>query len=434
MDNEDAKRLAAHGERIRKSGALGKSSQLNRLFDLLLERSIADAAPKEIEIAQTVFGKSTDVDLAADATVRVHVHRLRKKLEELPADGHGERLALPRGEYRLVIVPSDVADTNASPGAPRRLSRCSWMWFVWGAIFVVGLNLIGWLYLTKKIVGDGRLDSALWTALAGSHNPTLIVYGDEYVFGVLDANKEVAQMIIDPSVNTPDELDQYKLRTPGANAKYIDLNTYTIPEGVAPAMAAITPIIAAARSGELPSLQSIAMSRFTNNMLRTHDLVYLGLLKNLRDLKEPLCDISGFSLSADGDTLVDRASGTRYQSDWDNPSTEGIMRRDYAYLASFPGSSGNHIVVIAGTRDPALMEAIQIASNKLELDKLSARLGPDNTFEALYEVRTFGPSNVGNRPIIVRHINVNQMWPVRDSRLAMHKAATSNSVENKPKQ
>ena len=430
LEDKDARRLVAHGERIQKSGVLGKSSQINRLFELLLERSLADAAPKEIEIAQTVFGKSIDVDLAADATVRVHVHRLRKKLEELPPDEHGERLALPRGEYRLVVVPPAAAEADER-AAPCRLRRGAWMWFAGGAVLLVGLNLICWNWFAGNPAGDARLESNLWSALAESHIPTLVVYGGDYVFGELDSDNEVSRLILDPRIHSADELGQYRLRTSGANQKYIDLNTYTLPEGVAPAMAAITPIIATARAGELPSLQSIAMSRFTNNMLRTHDLVYVGLLRNLADLKEPLCDISGFSLSDDGDTLVDRASGNQFQSDWDNPSTEGIMRRDYAYIASFPGSSGNHIVVIAGTRDPALMEAIHVASSKSELDKLKKSLGSDNTFEALYEVRTFGPSNVGNKPVIVRHLKVGQMWPVRESELAPKKAGAGEPAKPK---
>lgn len=431
LEDKDARRLVAHGERIQKSGVLGKSSQINRLFELLLERSLADAAPKEIEIAQTVFGKSIDVDLAADATVRVHVHRLRKKLEELPPDEHGERLALPRGEYRLVVVPPAAAEADERAAPRRRLRRGAWMWFAGGAVLLVGLNLICWNWFAGNPAGDARLETNLWSALAGSHIPTLVVYGGDYVFGELDSDNEVSRLILDPRIHSADELGQYRLRTSGANQKYIDLNTYTLPEGVAPAMAAITPIIATARAGELPSLQSIAMSRFTNNMLRTHDLVYVGLLRNLADLKEPLCDISGFSLSDDGDTLVDRASGNQFQSDWDNPSTEGIMRRDYAYIASFPGSSGNHIVVIAGTRDPALMEAIHVASSKSELDKLKKSLGFDNTFEALYEVRTFGPSNVGNKPVIVRHLKVGQMWPVRESELAPKKAGAGEPAKPK---
>ena len=414
LEEADTQRLAAHGERVRKSGSLGKSPQINRLFELLLERSLADVAPKEIEIAQTVFGKATNADLAADATVRVHVHRLRKKLEELPPDEQGERLTLPRGEYRLVVASADVARTEDCVEPPRPPLHSAWIRFAAAAVLLIGFNLLCWIWLAREPAKDTRLDTNLWSALAGSRNPTLVLYGDQYVFGEQDANGAISRMIFDPRIGSREELEQYKMRTPGADQKYIDLNVYSLPEGAASAMAAIAPVVMAARAGEFNSLRSMTMSRFTNGMLRSHDLVYLGLLRNLGDLKEPLFDISGFSLSASDDSLVDRASGNRFQSDWANPSTEGIMRRDYAYLASLPGPSGNHIVVVAGTRDPALMEAVQIASDKAELDRLSTRVGKGNSFEALYEVRTFGPSNVANKLVVARRLEVDRMWPTKE--------------------
>lgn len=182
---------------------LGKSSQINRFFELLLERSLADAAPKEIEIAQTVFGKSIGVDLAADATVRVHAHRLRKKLEELPPDEHGERLALPRGEYRLVVIPPVATEAGDRAVPPRRLPHAARVWVAGGAMLLVGLNLICWNWFASKPAGDARLDTNLWSALAGSHIPTLVVYGGDYVFGELDSSNEVSRLILDPEFTLP---------------------------------------------------------------------------------------------------------------------------------------------------------------------------------------------------------------------------------------
>ncbi len=427
LEEADIQRLVAHGERIRRSGALGKSPQINRLFELLLERSLANVAPKEIEIAQMVFGRATDADLAADATVRVHVHRLRKKLEELPPDEQGERLTLPRGEYRLVVASADVAHVQDGVESPRPPPRSAWTGLAAAAVLLIGFNLLGWIWLAREPAKDSRLDTHLWSALAGSRNPTLILYGDQYVFGEQDANGAISRVIFDPHIGSREDLEQYKMRTPGADQKYIDLNSYSLPEGAAPAMAAIAPVVLAARAGEFSSIKSMTMSRFTNGMLRSHDLVYLGLLRNLGDLKEPLFEISGFSLSASDDSLIDRSSGNRFQSDWANPSTEGIMRRDYAYLASLPGPSGNHIVVVAGTRDPALMEAIQIASDKAELDRLSAQVGKGGSFEALYEVRTFGPSNVANKLVVARRLEVDQMWPAKERSFPIQKAAPSIS-------
>lgn len=416
MEEEDRKRLAAHGERIRKSDALGKSPYINRLFDLLLERSLSDdVAPKEIEIARIVFGKSSDVDLAADATVRVHIHRLRKKLDELPADEQGERVVLPRGQYRLMVTGQDAAQADACPPPPtagpaRPVSR----WLALGIVVLIGFNLTCWAWFVRQPVRDPRLDTSLWRALADSHDPTLVVYGAQYVFGELDAQGGVFREIADAGINSNDDLERFKKRTPDVREKYVDLNAYHLSEGVAPAFAAIAPVVMAARRADRDSVRSLIMSRMTTDMLRNHDLVYVGLLSSLGDLKEPLSDISGFSLETSDDAIVDRESGRRYQSDWADPSTQGIMRRDYAYLASLPGPAGHHIVVIAGTRDPALMEAIQIASNKADLDNLRATLGNDEPFEALYEVRTFGPSNVGNRLITARHLEMVPMWPERE--------------------
>lgn len=414
MEEEDCKRLAVQGERIRKSEALGKSPHINRLFDLLLERSIAGGTPpKEIEIARVVFGKSSDVDLAADATVRVHIHRLRKKLEELAPDENGERIVLPRGQYRLVVAGQDPApvDTGAAdPGFARRGLR----WLAAGLVLLLGLNLSCWIWFNRHPIADPRLGTSFWRALASSPNPTLVVYGDQYVFGELDAKGGVFREVAELGVNSRDDLEQLKRRETGAAQRYIDINAYHLPEGVAPAFGSIAPVLMAARGASAEAVRSLAMSRMTNDMLRNHDLVYVGLLGSLGDLKEPLSDISGFALVTSDDTIVDRASGHRYQSDWADPSTEGIMRRDYAYLASLPGPAGHHIVVIAGTRDPALMEAIQIASNKADLDGLRARLGNDDAFEALYEVRTFGPSNVGNKLVIARNLEMVPMWPERD--------------------
>lgn len=417
LEEADTQRLVAHAERVRKSGALGKSPQINRLFELLLERSLADVAPKEIEIAQTVFGKATDADLAADATVRVHVHRLRKKLEELPPDEHGKRLALPRGEYRLVVTSSEVVPTEDRAAPPRSPLGGARGRFAAGTVVLLAINLLCWIWLTSYFPKDVRLDSSLWSGLANSHNPIFFIYGDQYVFGEQDSKGGISRMILDPRIGSREDLKQHNKRTPGGDQKYVDLNTYSLPEGITPAIAAVAPVVMAARAGGFESLRSITMSRFTNDMLRSHDLVYLGLLGNLGDLKEPLSDISGFSLSDSEDTVIDQSSGNRFRSDWADPSTEGIMRRDYAYLASLPGPSGNHIVVVAGIRDPALMEAIQIASDRGELERLSAQVGKESSFEALYEVRTFGPSNVAHKLVLARRLNVDHMWPARERAL-----------------
>ncbi|UFH48543.1 helix-turn-helix domain-containing protein [Pseudomonas sp. KNUC1026] len=406
---DEQHRIAAHAQRLLASGALGKSRQTIRLFEFLLERSLVAAATKEIEIAQVVFGRSTDSDLSADATVRVHIHRLRKKLEAVPADEYGERLILPRGEYRLVIVGPAKQDQYP---APERRRLLDWR-YVAAAVLFLALNATCWFWLAGRPASDSRAESILWSGVSNRPTPLLVVSGDFYVFGEQGTDGSIARVIADPAIASSMDLSQYKQRMPEAGQRYIDVNAYHLPSGLASALVSLAPIVAATRPGHSGQIKDVTTSRFTNGMLSGNDIVYVGLLDTLGDLQEPFLDLSGFSLSASGDTLVDRVSAKQFQSDWGEPSTERIMRHDYAYLARFPGPAGNQIVVVAGIMDPGLIEAAKLASDSSELSRLKARLGNSEAFEALYEVRTFGPSNVSAELVTARQLDVSQMWRAR---------------------
>src|SRR5689334_14210179 len=120
----DTAQIDDHAGRIRASEVLGRSDQLRRLFDYLLECSRTGKVPKESVIAVDVFGRGTDFDVSQDAAVRVYFHKLRRKFEEfyaeLPEIGP-ERLTIPKGEYRPVLEhpPSEAPPAEVVPAAPR---------------------------------------------------------------------------------------------------------------------------------------------------------------------------------------------------------------------------------------------------------------------------------------------------------------------------
>ena len=93
--------LYLHAERIRASDLFGRSDQLQKLFDYLVECSRSGRVPKESVIAVEVFGRGTDFDVSSDAAVRVCIHKLRRKFEEFYI-AHPElgpaRLTIPRGQ------------------------------------------------------------------------------------------------------------------------------------------------------------------------------------------------------------------------------------------------------------------------------------------------------------------------------------------------
>ena len=97
---------------LRARHALGRSPGLNRLFDYLAECAQAGMRPKEFEVAAAVFGRDAGFDGGQDASVRVAVHRLRRKLDDFYASAGSDepaRLTIPKGEYRMVVEQRPVA-------------------------------------------------------------------------------------------------------------------------------------------------------------------------------------------------------------------------------------------------------------------------------------------------------------------------------------
>lgn len=118
----EADPLYLHAERIRTSGLFGRSDQLHKLFDYLVECNRSGRVSKESVIAVEVFGRSTDFDVSSDAAARVCIHKLRRKFEEFYA-AHPElgpaRLTIPRG---LVTSARPAHNTwDHVPAEPDRL-------------------------------------------------------------------------------------------------------------------------------------------------------------------------------------------------------------------------------------------------------------------------------------------------------------------------
>jgi len=66
-------------------------------------------------------------------------------------------------------------------------------------------------------------------------------------------------------------------------------------------------------------------------------------------------------------------------------------------------------VIIAGTRDPAVIQMAEIAADEQQLDVIDAKNG-DGAFEALFEVRTLGNLNLGSSLVLVRPIRADSIW------------------------
>lgn len=412
-ESDYRERLAAEAARVRESGDLGRSEPLIRLFDFLLERSLAGRAPKEIEIAQEVFDKTTDFDVMLDASVRVYIHRLRRKLAEhyVRVPDKTDRISMPLGEYRLVLaapLSADESQAQSPVPEPKASRRIGHFWLVVVAIALI--NALAWIYYSGRPAADaGPIGSNLWKPIVDNRRPTLLVLGDYYIFGEAADGIVVSRLVRDFSINSREDLDGYLLLNPDKVGRNVDVNLHYLPTGSGRALRSLLPVVNAAASGSglRPAVEN--MSDVRPEIFKEANIVYVGFLSGLGALQDPLFRASGFKIGENFDELVDKASGRRFRSDWGVVADGKVPQRDYGYIASLRGPAGNRILIIAGTRDPAVVQMAEVAADQQQLDAIDAKIDR-NAFEALFEVRTLGNLNLGSSLVLVRPMRAQSIW------------------------
>jgi hypothetical protein len=406
MQDDD---LARAAEAVIASGALGRSDVLRRLFDFLLERSRAGAAPKEAEVAHTVFGGLAGAP--QDASVRVYVHRLRQKLAEFyagPGQAEPLRIDLPKGEYRLVVRR---AEPDTPPGLSVARSRpIPRLWLALAALLVVlnlGLWALWWTHGSGDDLAKAR-GSAPWVGLLSAHRPITLVVGDYYIFGDVDPTKGVDRLVREYAINNPLELDDYRMTHPTARGSYTDLDLYYLPVSTAQAMRSLMPLLAPT-ARDRDQVRVVMASDLTADMLRRNDIVYVGYLSGLGLLRDPVFAGSRFTVGETWDVLIDQVAKRRFASQEGGPSAPG-QQTDLGYISSFRGPAGNRIVVIAGARDMGLAQAAEEATSAAALAAIQSGANGADAFEALYEVQGFQRSNVGGKLVVAAPLKADRIW------------------------
>lgn len=429
--------IQRQAERIRASGMLGRSGLIRRLFEFLVECAEQGRVPKEIEVAIDGFGKDAGFDSSQDALVRVYVHKLRRKLDEFYASAgrtEAQRIAIPRGEYRLVVLPAHepVAGPVAVLQPPVLTGFAAWRglgrrdWLGLGAIGVLlALLLVQWAGLGLVTTGDPELravrSSSIWSPLLDDDLPIEIVLGDYYIFGEHGASKQVNRLVRDFDINSREDLEQRLQANPDMAQRYEDLNLGYLPTSSAYALREVLPVLV----GSGKRVTVTLASELDPAAFKTSHVVYIGYLSALGMLQEIVFAGSRFSIGASFDELIDLTTGTAYVSEAGGPIKDAVRYRDYAYFSTFKGPNGNQHVIIAGTRDTAVMQTAEVLSGSRKLAELSGRAGKATSFEALYEVYSVNRTNIESRLLVATELDTKAIWNEADGDLQATAAAVS---------
>lgn len=406
--------LADEGRRIRPDILSRRSDILVRLFDFLLQKSIEGQPPKEAEIASAILDCAP-----ADgngATVRVNVHRLRKKLDQIYSDRPGPRLQIPRGEYCIVFADpeSDVMD-SASPNflfkAAKKLKSRSVMMTI-GIVALANLGIASFYVARNDWSQKTLIKNYLWQPIKDNKHPEIVVVGDYYLFAEMTADGSIARLIQEPTIRSREDLDVHLMRNPEERGRYSDRALHHVPFG---AVLALRDILSVAQSQSFDDSVSgslVLASQVTPTIVKSNDIIYIGPFNALGTLlRNPIFHASGFAVGSTYDELIDKKSGRRFRSDGAVLTDNQIPRRDYGYIASLPGPSGNHILYISGMRDPAVMQMAELSDDPNKIAKLR-KIGAaaDGAFEALFLVRTLGNTPLSSELILARPLHTKGIW------------------------
>lgn len=438
MGDADPVVVRQHLQRVLASEPMEKSEASQKLLRYLAERSLRDETPKETEIAIDVFGRDASFNSAEESLVRVAVRALRRRLHDYYA-GPGQRdelhFDIPKGGYRLVCVPRELAAAAAEPapapqpegaaavpafaaaptlinsgGAelgrtePPRDKRLRTWAVAATALLVLSLAINSWLLLnrSKSTVDPATAkiaQSALWSGIIDSNRPLMLVLGDGFMYTNVDPLTGRVQLIRDRAINSSEELRVFLAQNPSIATGRGQRYTSMLQKSTAIGMASVLRLVS--RPGR--QIEVRARDDLQVDDLQKYDVVYIGALSRLGPLAGYYELQSRYRYDQQSTAIRDTVTGKSFLPEGEIT----VKHTEYALAARFVGPGGNHIVILTpGARNSGMLLTVRTLTSPGGLreveQKLRAFRDPlPESFEALLSVTSFGQTDVAAEVVAV---------------------------------
>jgi len=400
-------------EKIKASGVLGRARSYARLLGYLVDCSAEGRTPKEIEIATEVFAKDAGFDPSQDSMVRVYAHNLRQKIKQYYSGaGRAEtrQIAIPKGEYRVTLV----APQPVEPRPEARPAVLSPLGLALSAIAILAVGVVIGMNLRAGPDGPAAeyqavAASPIWSQLLDDRLPTLVVVGDYYIFGELDAQGNVARLVREFSINSGRDLEEFIMFEPEVAERYMDLDLTYLARSTAFALRDVLRVL---YTSDKP-VRVVSMSELNVADLKANHIVYVGYISALDKLLDFVFSSSALAVGETFDELVNKKTQRVYTSEAGLPA-DNRNYRDYGLFSSFPGPNGNQFVIVAGTRDAGLMHSAQALTDATHVRAAEQALAPAGkmppAFELLYEVTGFDRTNLDAMLVYSGALDYRTIW------------------------
>lgn len=392
-------------DRILQSETLHSSQALRHLLKFLSDKALAGEADqlKEYTIGLDVFDKPADYDPRKDATVRLHVSRLRQKLADYyRTEGKNDPVfvSLPKGHFKLIWEARPVPMEPPRDQAPPPLSPLPTKTKFNAISFALAVALVCSLLVTLFLVLQLRKSSTaatseipnwtpelqtLWQSFTDNGRPMLVVYNDP-VFAAFPGPNGITAYFRERSLRTwadAARLPEIQALQRALGNTPMEPNFFYVSRGDVQG----TFLLGKLFGSRQMQVSLVRLSQLSWEQLSDNNVVLMGTPENLNE------KLIGLPLQPQ---LVGEEKGIRNlhpqkgeQTFYADDLTQTHDGQAYALISQFPGPLGNTgLATFVSNRSWGAMGAIQFLTDppfaRIAFEKL--RSGSGNKMARYFQI------------------------------------------------
>lgn len=351
--------------KVLKSKEFSNSEIYKNLLHYLVNSSIKKVVPKEYTIAVDVFNKDKSFDPALDTLVRVHIYKLRKKLEKYyNQEGKDEkiRIEIPRGHYGVEFVAC----------AKESDWKKQYKLYIWALSAAIVLCNVFYLlkiyhYQQKSAYLNSLKDDAIWQDFFHKKNSKMVVLGDHFFFVKSPTSRPERTIIRRDDINSVDEYQAY-INSNDENVDYRVLAYQLFPKNSIWPFADLYPVLQALNQKyTLKASTTITASDIIDN-----DIIFLGSFHTLALFKETFKN-SNFDFAVYPNSITFKGSGDTTQILQPDDEDPRMYHTDYGLFRKIPGPTKNVIYIFTSFHDTGMIGIIQYFLQKKTLQEIENR-------------------------------------------------------------
>jgi Transcriptional regulatory protein, C terminal len=383
--------LKEHVQRILNSPQLARAETQRRLLEYLWQHRTENL--NEYAIATDALGRKADFDSAVDASVRVHISRLRRKLRDYYQEtGEAEVLVIPTGTHQLVVVELPVTvpaePDTAPPAAAPSFLPLRWLVVLSAVCFLVA-GFLGWFAGHRSVALSAPRATPFWSSFLNYNSAPVKIILPTPVFFSFANDKDIR--IRSTRVN-----DFHDASTdPVFGALTRELGTPALDQHYTVTSDTLAAVDVARYLDSVGGRQRVSFEVMRDSdmlVLEQSNVIALGTYQTLHPLHEYV-EAMNFSLNHDEEAALNAKPQSREQKSYPviQQSPERLVRP--SILALLPGRSPGLRVLLIESRETAAQISLlssNAGANSIE-SMLRSHGNPD-----YWEMVVYTESNEGH--------------------------------------